>query len=173
MKTPLSGLQRTAAAADGGLRIPVTEIDPAALREKLPVGCTLTARVLEVHDNNRFTVQFAGMRMIAESNLPLAPGARLPVQVAAHEPKIHLKLLDQSAGETLERVLAKLGYEQPAPELKELVAGMMERGLPLESDAVRKGMTAIKQGLTPQEALRLVVSDAPLSGAVLERARAS
>ncbi len=153
-------------------RVAVETIAREQLHARLPVGSTLTARVLEVTGKGQYIVGVAGMKLVAESGLDLPPGAKVGVQVAAHDPKIHLRILKpDDAG--MERVLRQLGYDKATPDLKSVITELMEQGQPLTRENVRRAQDGISRGLTPRAAVALVRHEIPLTPATLDRARAA
>ena len=154
------------------VRLVVDEVSREAIARRLSVGSTLTARVLESHGQGRYTVGFAGLRIIAESSVPLTPGMRLAVTVAGLDPKIHLRILEPDAAST-GRLLRELGIEAPNAEAESLLERLRERGLPIDRTSFMKMLRAVRQGLTPDQAARLVEWNLPFSPGVLDRLRAS
>lgn len=162
------------AQADGvaGFRIAVEDVSREIAFKKLPIGSTLTARILTSHGQGRYTVGIAGMKLIAESSLSLPVGARVAALVTAHEPRIHLRLLkpDDAA---IGRVLKQLGFNQPQPDLKEIIAEMMRQDLPLTRQGVKNALDAMQHGLSARQAARMIAHDVPLGALNEARARAA
>jgi hypothetical protein len=110
--------------------------------------------------------------MIAESSVPLAPGARLAVTVAGLEPKIHLRILEPEKSSNA-RLLKELGIELPNREAETLLDRLRERGLPIDRTSFMKMLQAVRQGLTPDQAARLVERRLPFNQGVFDRLRAA
>ncbi len=166
-RTPLSSLART--SATDGLRISVEEIPRETIQKRFPVGSTLGARILETLGENRYLVGFGGMKFVAESNLELPAGARLGLQVAAHEPKLHLKILRNDA-QALDEALKRLGFEKPTEEGREILSRLFEKELPVDRETVRKAQDLMRKGFSAREAVRLLANNLPSGESFARRA---
>lgn len=172
MVTDRFGAVTGAALSGPAFRVAVETITREQLHARLPVGSTLTARVLEVTGRGQYIVGVAGMKLVAESGLDLPPGAKVGVQVASHTPKIHLRILKpDDAG--MERVLRQLGYDKATPALRAVVTELMEQGQPLTRENVRRAEDGIAKALTPRAAVALVRHEIPLTPATHSRALAA
>lgn len=152
------------------LQISVSPVDRATIERKLSVGSTMSARVIESHGGGRYTVGFAGMRMMAESTMHLPEGAKMMVQVAALEPKIHLRVMEHSQRRDLDQILVKLGVSKTDGVTRELVKSMMEHNLPINRETVRQGLSLMKNGLSPRAAARFLAENVPMSKSLEARA---
>lgn len=167
---------RLAAASIPDLRVPIDPIPRRELEARLPVGSTQTARVLESAGQGQYIVGIAGFRLAAESALELPPGARVRVEVAAHEPRVQLRIVRPDAS-GLEEALRRLGFEKAPPEQRAAVTTvlgeLMEQGLPLTRETVRRAQDGIARGLSPRSAVAMVRHEIPLAPATLARAKAA
>lgn len=154
------------------VRLLIDEVGRESIARRLAVGSTLTARVIEDHGQGRYTVGFAGLRMIAESSTPLVAGTRLAVTVAGLEPKIHLRILEPEASSNA-RLLKELGIDPSNRDAEALLERLRERGLPIDRTSFLKMLQAIRQGLTPDQAARLVERRLPFNQGVLDRIQAA
>jgi hypothetical protein len=138
------------------------------LARKLPVGSTVTARILESHGDGRYTVGLAGFRVTAESAMDLPVGARLNARVTALEPQVRLNLV-KPGSDALNEILGRLGYEKPAAEFREAAAALLDRGMPLNRDAVRHAVELMQRGLSARDAVRHLSNNLPPTAALIAR----
>jgi hypothetical protein len=110
--------------------------------------------------------------MIAESSVPLTPGARLAVTVAGLEPKIHLRILEPDTSSNA-RLLKELGIELPSREAEALLDRLRDRGQPIDRTSFMKMLQAVRQGLTPDQAARLVERRLPFNQSIFDRLKAA
>lgn len=148
----------------------VREVSREAILRRLSPGSFISARILESHGDGKYTVGFAGMRMIADSELKLSVGSRINVEVASVEPKIHLRVVSDKAQS--EKFLTQLGFK-PDPVLREIISELVAREQPINRETLREVLAAVKKGLTVRDAVRLISSDLPLTQAVIDRAKAA
>ncbi|RMH56435.1 MAG: flagellar hook-length control protein FliK [Candidatus Hydrogenedentota bacterium] len=148
---PISGAGGSRSFSPSIGKIVVREVDAAAIKARLSVGSRLSARVLQSHGKNLFTIGFAGMRMLAESDVPLSVGMRLSVLVASLEPKIHLRLTPRE-GRNAAEILGKFGIRNPSPELIAAAKEMIALGLPFEPALLSAVRNALDKGYTPRQA---------------------
>lgn len=74
--------------------------DPQGLenfRQGLKPGTEISGRVLQSFDNNQYLVSMRGMNLIAQSDIPLKNGERFKAKIQSSEPRIVLKISDQSS----------------------------------------------------------------------------
>lgn len=142
----------------------------------MPVGSTQTARVLESAGKGQYIVGIAGFRLAAESSLELPPGARVRVEVAAHEPRVQLRIVRPDAS-GLEEALRRLGFEKAPPEQRATVSTILEelmkQSLPLTRETVRRAQDGIAHGLSLRAAVAMVRHEVPLAPATIARAQAA
>lgn len=154
------------------VEVAVEEVDRDTIARRLSVGSTLGARILEHLGANKYVVGFAGLRMIAESSVPLPVGERVGVQVAAMDPKIHLRILASDA-ESMDRILRDMGFEKSTEEMRAIVGELMNRGEAIDRETVRQGADLVKRGVPPREAALLATSDLPATEDVVALAKYS
>lgn len=169
--TPSGGSSSSASISGRGFA--VAQVDPAQIQRRLSIGSQLSARIVDAHGQGKYTVGFAGLRMIAESGLELAVGQRVLVEVAALEPKIHLRVMDAKGNETFEKMLKHLAGDLPEAKLRELMSELMEKGLPLDQNTLKRAIAAMKQGLSPRASAKFVSGNFPLSDSIAARAMTS
>lgn len=163
-----SSLARTAAS----FRLVDATITRAELASRLPLGASLTARVLEAPAPGQYIIGIAGLKLAAESALDLPPGARVGVRVAGHDPRVQLRILGPEAG-GLADALKGLGFDRPTPTMREGAEELMRQGLPLTRETLRRAGDGMARGLTARAAVALVRHDLPLTDATAARAAAA
>ncbi|MBL4889624.1 MAG: flagellar hook-length control protein FliK [Candidatus Lindowbacteria bacterium] len=167
------GPQKSNLPSSGNLKISVSPIDLASVKQRLSVGATMMARILDSHGGGKYTVGFAGLSMVAESPLDLPRGSQIYVRVESFEPRIHLKLIDPDSKDGVAQLLKKFGISNADKEAAALLKEFMDLGLPLDKASIKKGLIALKNGLTPREAARFAAQDISLKEIMLPKVKAS